>query len=336
MSSDLVKAAYAVLLPAFSGLQLDDAVTGFLRRGGVSILLGETREEYLARAMSAERQATETAEHFHAIAEQAAQLAGGPVLIAVDQELGGIQRLHHLVPALPTSTQLGGLSADDIEKRAFETAKVARSLGVNLFLAPIVDVVTGANPWLEGRTLSTDAAEVARISRAFVAGVQRAGVIATAKHFPGHHITESDPAIAEAHVPGSLDVLQDGIDVFRALIAAQVQAIMPGPAVVAAIDPDQSASTSPAVISMLRNALGFAGLIISDDLDAVSISRGNSVAATAVASLVAGAHLLLLSSEAGLDEVVRTIVAAVETGELRAEVLLSAAQKVRDAAKAVA
>jgi beta-N-acetylhexosaminidase len=336
MSSDLVKAAYAVLLPAFGGLQLDDAVSRFLERGGVSILLGETREEYLARAMSAERQATETAEHFHAIAQRAKQLADAPVLIAVDQELAGIQRLHRLVPALPTASQLGGLSADDIEQRAFETAKAARSLGVNLFLAPIVDVVTGANPWLEGRTLGTDPDEVARIARAFVAGVQRAGVIATAKHFPGHHITESDPAIAEAHVPGSLEVLQEGIDVFKTLIAANVQAIMPGPAVVTAIDPNQSASTSPAVISMLRDALGFSGLIISDDLDAVSISRGNSVAATAVASLAAGAHLLLLSSEAGLDEVVRTIVAAVETGELHADVLLAAAQKVRDTANAVA
>ncbi|MFJ5295853.1 glycoside hydrolase family 3 N-terminal domain-containing protein [Pseudomonas sp. NPDC088368] len=336
MSSDLVKAAYAVLLPAFGGLQLDDAVSRFLERGGVSILLGETREEYLARAMSAERQATETAEHFHAIAQRAKQLADAPVLIAVDQELAGIQRLHRLVPALPTASQLGGLSADDIEQRAFETAKAARSLGVNLFLAPIVDVVTGANPWLEGRTLGTDPDEVARIARAFVAGVQRAGVIATAKHFPGHHITESDPAIAEAHVPGSLEVLQEGIDVFKTLIAANVQAIMPGPAVVTAIDPNQSASTSPAVISMLRDALGFSGLIISDDLDAVSISRGNSVAAAAVASLAAGAHLLLLSSEAGLDEVVRTIVAAVETGELHADVLLAAAQKVRDTANAVA
>ncbi|WP_341958459.1 glycoside hydrolase family 3 N-terminal domain-containing protein [Pseudomonas sp. RC10] len=336
MSSDLVKAAYAVLLPAFGGLQLDDAVSRFLERGGVSILLGETRDEYLARAMSAERQATETAEHFHTIAQRAKQLASAPVLIAVDQELAGIQRLHRLVPALPTASQLGGLSADDIEHRAFETAKAARSLGVNLFLAPIVDVVTGANPWLEGRTLGTDPDEVARIARAFVAGVQRAGVIATAKHFPGHHITESDPAIAEAHVPGSLEVLQENIDVFKTLIAANVQAIMPGPAVVTAIDPNQSASTSPAVISMLRDALGFSGLIISDDLDAVSISRGNSVAATAVASLAAGAHLLLLSSEAGLDEVVRTIVAAVETGELHADVLLAAAQKVRDTANAVA
>jgi beta-N-acetylhexosaminidase len=336
MSSDLVKAAYAVLLPAFSGLELDDTVSGFLRRGGVSILLGETREEYLARAMTTERQAAETAEHFHAITQRATELAGAPVLIAVDQELGGIQRLHRLVPALPTPSQLDGLRADEIEQRAFETAKVARSLGVNVFLAPIVDVVTGPNPWLECRTLGPDAAEVTRISRAFIAGVQRAGVIATAKHFPGHHCTESDPAIAEAHVPGSLDVLQEGIDVFKSLIAANVQAIMPGPAVVPAIDRNQSASTSPAVISMLRDALGFSGLIISDDLDAVSISRGNSVAATAVAALLAGAHLLLLSSEAGLDEVVRTIVAAVEKGDLHADVLLAAAQKVRDAASAAA
>ncbi|MCS3471569.1 beta-N-acetylhexosaminidase [Pseudomonas sp. JUb42] len=336
MSSDLLKAAYAVLFPAFGGLELDDAVSRFLRRGGVSILLGETRDEYLARSMSIERRRHETAEHFAAITRTATELAGVPIIVAVDQELGGIQRLHELVPALPNKDELHGLSSAQIEQRSFEVATAARALGVNLFLAPIVDVVTGANPWLEGRNLGTDAAEVARISCAFINGVQRGGVIATAKHFPGHCITERDPAIAEAEVPGPLELLEEGIEVFRKTIAAGVRAIMPGPAVVTAIDPQHSASTSPAVLALLRDTLGFGGLIISDDLDAVSISRGNSVAATAVASLVAGAHLLLLSSEAGLDEVAEAIVAAVEAGVLKAEVLLAAAQQVRNAALATA
>lgn len=336
MSSDLSKAAYAVLFPAFSGLELDDAVSRFLRRGGVSILLGESRDEYLARGMSAERRGHETAEHFKAITGAAIELAGTSIIVAVDQELGGIQRLHELVPALPGKGDLHGLSAAQIEQRSFEVATAARALGVNLFLAPIVDVVTGANPWLEGRNLGTDAAEVARISCAFINGVQRGGVIATAKHFPGHYITEQDPAIAEAEVPGSLELLEEGIEVFRKTIAAGVKAIMPGPAVVTAIDPLHSASTSPAVLALLRDSLGFSGLIISDDLDAVSISRGKTVATTAVESLVAGAHLLLLSSEAGLDEVAEAIVAAVQTGVLKAEVLLAAAQQVRNAASAIA
>lgn len=333
MPIDLQRAAYSVLLPAFSGLELTDAVRRYLERGGVSILLGETRDEYLARNMSFERRRMETQAHFSHIAEQAAALAGVPVLVAVDQELGGIQRLHRLVPGMPSAAALKELTGEEIEARSYEMASAARVMGVNLFLAPIVDVVTGANPWLHNRNLGSDPHEVSRIACAFIRGVQRAGVIATAKHFPGHYQTEHDPAVNEATVPGSLTDLEDGLQVFRQVIATGVQAIMPGPAVFPALDEQQSASTSQKVISLLRDELGFDGLIISDDLDAVSILRGNSLAETAVASLRAGAHLLLVSSEAGLDDLAAAIVEAVEQGRLAQDALLRAAQKVRDLAQ---
>ncbi|MBV6822154.1 glycoside hydrolase family 3 N-terminal domain-containing protein [Pseudomonas sp. PD9R] len=332
MSSELHRAAYSVLLPAFGDLNLDDNVRRYLSRGGVSILLGETRDEYVGRAMTQQRKSAESPADFINVARQAAALAGAAVLIAVDQELGGIERLHQLVPAIASREQLKDLSSQDIEHRCFEMAKVARSLGVNLFLAPIVDVVTGANPWLVNRHLGADPIEVSRVSCAFIRGVQRAGVIATAKHFPGHYITEADPAIAEAIVPGPLELLHDNLEVFKEVIATGVQAVMPGPAVFPAIDPDHSASTSAKVIGILRDTLGFDGLIISDDLDAVSILRGNSITDTAVASLAAGAHLLLVSSESGLDAIADAIVAAVHEGVLDRQVLLHASFKVRELA----
>lgn len=334
MSSELHRAAYSVLLPAFGDLNLDDTVRRYLSRGGVSILLGETREEYVSRDMSPARKSAESPAQFIDIARQAASLAGAPVLIAVDQELGGIERLHQLVPAVASREQLNDLDAQDIEQRCFEMARVARSLGVNLFLAPIVDVVTGANPWLVNRHLGTDPVEVSRVSCAFIRGVQRAGVIATAKHFPGHYVTEQDPAIAEATVPGSLELLHDNLEVFKEVIATGVKAVMPGPAVFPAIDPNHSASTSSKVIAVLRDTLGFGGLIISDDLDAVSILRGHSITDTAVASLAAGAHLLLVSSESGLDAIAEAIVAAVHDGALDRQVLLDAASRVRELAAA--
>lgn len=334
MSSELHRAAYSVLLPAFGDLNLDDTVRRYLSRGGVSLLLGETREEYVNRDMNPARKSAESPAQFIDIARQAASLAGAPVLIAVDQELGGIERLHQLVPAVASREQLNDLDAQDIEQRCFEMARVARSLGVNLFLAPIVDVVTGANPWLVNRHLGADPVEVSRVSCAFIRGVQRAGVIATAKHFPGHYVTEQDPAIAEATVPGPLKLLHDNLEVFKEVIATGVKAVMPGPAVFPAIDPNHSASTSSKVIAVLRDTLGFGGLIISDDLDAVSILRGHSITDTAVASLAAGAHLLLVSSESGLDAIAEAIVAAVHDGALDRQVLLDAASRVRELAAA--
>jgi beta-N-acetylhexosaminidase len=334
MSNEVHRAAYAVLLPAFSSLELDDTVRRYLSRGGVSILLGETRDEYLARNMSFERRRSETQAHFMGIAKQAAACAGSPVLVAVDQELGGIQRLHGLVPGMPSADALKHLSADVIEARSYEMASSARAMGVNLFLAPIVDVVTGINPWLHNRNLGPDPAEVSRIACAFIRGVQRAGVIATAKHFPGHYQTEHDPAVARATVSGSVDALEDGLDVFRQVIAAGVRAVMPGPAVFPALDPSQSASTSQAVIGLLRDRLAFDGLIISDDLDAVSILQDNSITETAITALKAGAHLLLVSSEAGLDGIAQAIVDAVENGELDRLQLFNAANSVRQLAHA--
>ncbi|NWD06876.1 glycoside hydrolase family 3 N-terminal domain-containing protein [Pseudomonas gingeri] len=332
MSSELHRAAYSVLLPAFGDLQLDDTVRRYLNRGGVSLLLGETRDEYVGRDMSPQRKASESRADFIQVVQEATALAGAPLLIAVDQELGGIERLHQLVPAVASRAQLQGLSAQDIEQRCFEMATAARGLGVNLFLAPIVDVVTGVNPWLLNRHLGTDPVEVSRVSCAFIRGVQRAGVVATAKHFPGHYVTEQDPAIAEATVPGPLELLHDNLEVFKTVIATGVKAVMPGPAVFPAIDPDHSASTSPKVIGVLRDTLGFEGLIISDDLDAVSILRGNSITDTAVASLLAGAHLLLVSSESGLDAIADAIVAAVHDGVLDQQWLLDAASRVRQLA----
>lgn len=334
MTRELHRAAYSVLLPAFGDLRLDDNVRRCLSRGGVSVLLGETRDEYVGRDMDPARKSTESQADFVDIAREAASLAGAPVLIAVDQELGGIERLHRLVPAVASREQLHDLSAQDIEQRCYEMAKVARGLGVNLFLAPIVDVVTGANPWLHNRHLGADPVEVSRVSCAFIRGVQRAGIIATAKHFPGHYVTEQDPAIAEAMVPGPLELLDDNFEVFKEVIATGVKAVMPGPAVFPAIDPDHSASTSSRVIGLLRDTLGFGGLIISDDLDAVSILRGRSITDTAVASLAAGAHLLLVSSESGLDAIAEAIVAAVHEGVLDRRILLDAALRVRELAAA--
>ncbi|VVQ12538.1 glycoside hydrolase family 3 N-terminal domain-containing protein [Pseudomonas fluorescens] len=334
MSSELYRAAYSVLLPAFGDLNLDDNVRRYLSRGGVSLLLGETRDEYVGRAMSEARKGAETQADFINIARQAAYLAGAPVLIAVDQELGGIERLHQLVPAVASREQLKELSSQEIENRCFAMAKAARSLGVNLFLAPIVDVVTGANPWLLNRHLGAEPLEVSRVSCAFIRGVQRAGVIATAKHFPGHYVTEEDPAIAEATVPGPLELLHDNLAVFMDVIATGVKTVMPGPAVFPAIDPEHSASTSSKVIGILRDTLGFDGLIISDDLDAVSILRANSITDTAVASLKAGAHLLLVSSESGLDAIAEAIVSAVHEGVLDRQILLNASFKVRELANA--
>ncbi|MCO6060453.1 glycoside hydrolase family 3 protein [Pseudomonas sp. MOB-449] len=327
--SQLLENAYAVLLPAFAKLELDRPVREFLEKGGASILLGESRAEYLARAMTDERRARETEADFREIIQLARRHARGNLLVAIDQELGGIQRLHDLVTPLPSAADARQWSDADIAARSREVARAARQLGINIFLAPIVDVVTGENPWLSGRHLGSQAGEVSRVSCAFIEGVQAAGVAAAAKHFPGHPVCELDPAVHEAIVAGSNDALQLSLGVFRDVIARGVKAIMAGPALVPAIDAAEPSSTSRTTLALLREQLGFAGLIISDDLDAPGIQRGRSIEEVAVASIAAGADLLLLSSESGLDGVANALVSAVEEGTLAAGRLTEAAARVR-------
>ena len=326
--------AHAVLLPAFGETRLSRQVERFLSRGGCAILLGESREEYVARQMSAERVAAETAETLAGVAEEARSLAGD-VLVCVDQELGGICRLHHLVPPFPPVPILQKTPPGELRETFAAVAVAARSMGVNCFLAPVLDLVTGENPWLAGRTWSTDPQLVASLSSTFIEAVQGAGVAAVAKHFPGYSQIPLDPALeAEARCNVPKNSLEGGLRPFSAAVDSGVEAVMTGPAIVEALDKERAASLSPKIIAMLRSGLGFTGVVLSDDLDAPAILQGRSVAEAAVEALGAGADLLLLGD---IDDQIETVAAAigraVRDGVLEEARLADAASKVRNLAK---
>lgn len=334
MKESRTKDAHAVLLPAFDSTTLGDSVKRFLENGGCSILLGESRQEYVARVMSEELRSAETADTLIRVTQEAAELAGD-LLVAVDQELGGICRLHDLVPRFPPSEEIASCSAGRIEQLSGSVASAAKALGVNCFLAPILDVVTGENPWLFGRTWSTDPNAIARLSSAYIRGVQAAGVAATAKHFPGFHNIALDPAIESgAVVTESASSFEPGFIPFSDAIGNGVEIIMVGPAIVTAFDEENPASTSPKVIGMLRNEFGFEGVVMSDDLDSRATMRDRTVAEVAIDALNAGSDYLLLAAiDDQLERVVDAICRAVENGELAEERLSEAGARVRALAK---
>jgi beta-N-acetylhexosaminidase len=331
VGSDELRDAHAVLLPAVADLEVEAHFDTFLERGGRAILLGETREEYLLRRMSLTRLNTERPA---AIRQKLAALRArhGPILVAVDQELGGIQRLERLSAYLPVAARAATMTESEIEDACFICAVGARHLGINMFLAPILDVVTGSNPWLAGRTLSSDMDITARVGAAFVRGVQRAGVIAVAKHFPGYSDLPEDPALVEVSLRVSEAQLWQHAAPFRQSIAAGVRAIMMGPAPVAAVDELNAASTSQRLIRRLKEQFGFSGLVITDDLDAVATLRGRKLEETAVSALAAGADLLLLAHGDHLLDLCERIVSAVRAGHLSRARLAEAASRVRSLA----
>ena len=322
--------AHAVLFPAFADTELSDGVKRFLSQGGCSILLGETRQEYVARDMAGERKQNETAETFQAITREAKSL-GGDLLVAVDQEIAGICRLHGLVPPFPPRERIGGQDEAAFEALCAEIAGAAKLLGVNCFLAPILDVVTGGNPWLRNRTWSTDAAAIGRLSSAYVRGVQSRGVAATAKHFPGYPRIELDPAEeAGARMNERREAVENCLVPFAEAIRNKVEIVMTGPAIVEALDPENPASLSPAIIGLLRENLGFPGLVMSDDLDAPATLRGRPITQVAVDALNAGADLLLIANTGNqIDRIAQAIAGAVGSGDLSEARLAQAAAIVR-------
>lgn len=330
MNSSLKENAHAVLFPAFASTSLSDSVKRFLGNGGCSILLGETRQEYVAREMSQERKRVETTQTLLSVTEEARALAG-KILVAVDQEVGGICRLHNLVPAFPPADELRNMDLGEGERLSREIATGAKEMGINCFLAPVLDIVTGENPWLAGRTWSKDSGKIAALSSVYIKTLQENGIAATAKHFPGYSTIALDPAIEEGAINSEpLESFEQSFIPFINAIQNGVEIVMTGPAIVSAFDSENAASVSAPVISILRNQLNFSGLVMSDDLDAKGILRGRPIAEIAVEALHAGCDLLLIGdSDDQVSQLATTIVAAVETGTLAESRLDEAAAKVR-------
>jgi beta-N-acetylhexosaminidase len=226
----------------------------------------------------------------------------------------------------------------ELEEACFQVATAVRNAGVNLLLSPTADVVGGTNVWLQGRTLSDDVDRAAAMVGAYVRGVRRAGLASTLKHFPGHPVLLQLPATEVAVVNESLDQLRVYWPAFQAGVNAGADAVMMGPAIFSACELPVAASVSPELIGLLRQELGFKGLVMTIDLDHRSTIGDLSLGEVAVAALNAGADLLLVSAKAmpEIPQIVRAITTAITQGRLSQERLEAAAMAVSTLANRLA
>ena len=230
----------------------------------------------------------------------AACAADAPPWIAVDQEGGRVQRLGPPVLQLPPMAVLGAV--DDVALTQGAAAVLGRqlaALGFNLDFAPVLDVNTNAaNPVIGDRSFGAEPERVARHGAAFARGLQSAGVAACGKHFPGHGDTEVDSHLAlprVAHPRERIERIE--LAPFRAL-AGELASIMTAHVVCEALDAERPATLSPAVLQReLRERLGFAGVIFSDDLEMKAISDHAGVADAACEAIAAGCDALLVCSQ---------------------------------------
>lgn len=334
--TDIARSAHAVLFPISDTFDTTGWFGEFLRNGGRSVLMASSAPEYAARRISDERRAREKADHIADFGARANATAGAPVVLAADAEPAGVQRLEHLLPAIPGRDALAERSDGDLHDAFAAYARSARSMGVSMFVGPVLDVITGTNDWLTDRTMSDSLDQVGRIGAVYARAVQSEGVTAMAKHFPGHPDLPANAIYEDVVMSADRGVVDRNIEPFVRLIDAGVGSVMVGPSIITAIDADQPAATSPVVIGLLRS-LGFDGLVVSDDLDAASTMRGRTLGEVAVASVAAGVQMLLVPGGADhIAECVDALVEAVRRNDLDPTVLESAARAVDTCADSTA
>lgn len=264
----------------------------------------------------------------------ALRAVAGPVppLFAVDAEGGRVQRLGALLPSLASPRELASsLTPAEVRDDGRRLGTALHDLGITMDFAPDADLTDGpAGGPIGDRSFSNDPEVAASYAGAFAHGLEAAGVIPVAKHFPGHGHADGDTDLAPAVTPPIAILRASDLRSFTALIADGIPAVMVGHLTVPGVtDPDRPASVSPAAIGLLRNGLGFGGLIVTDSLSMGAISRsGLSVPDAAVAALGAGADLLLFTSNEDAPAAVGAIATAVKSGALPMSRLQDAAARV--------
>ena len=244
-----------------------------------------------------------------------------PLLIAADFELGVSNRLYGTT-GFPNAMAIGASGqAKYAEDFGRITAEEARAVGVHWNFFPVADVNSNPdNPIINTRSFGEDPQQVGDFVAAYIRGAHSAGMLVTAKHFPGHGDTATDSHLGVAQVTGNrarLDAVE--LPPFRKAIDSGVDSIMIAHVTVPALDPNPNAvaSVSPAIINdLLKQQLHFRGLVITDALDMGALTRlySNNIGQEAVDAFKAGNDMLLIPPD--LDAAVRAMIAAVHSGEI--------------------
>lgn len=254
-----------------------------------------------------------------------------PPLIVASQE-GGVYRSLPDVPPAERALDIGREgSADRAEAWALEASRALRSLGFHLNLFPVADVATLDSP-LAGRAFADDPALVAELARAALQGCEEGELACAPLHFPGLGAASQDTADGPATV--SLDegtLISRDVEPFRAAAEAKAPAMVLSLGLYPAFDSIVPAALAPAVATdLLRGEVGFRGVAISDDLGTGAVKATYTVPDAAVAALGAGVDLIQIGSPDDQKGAAEALVEAVESGEVPAERLAEAAERVID------
>ena len=246
-----------------------------------------------------------------------------PMLVATDQEGGEVQVLSgSSFSDLPSAMEQSTQPRDQLEASARTWGKELADVGVNMNLAPVVDLVDIDRPTTNepigrwGREYGHDAATVSSKAGAFAEGMQASKVIPTYKHFPGlgrvTANTDTSANVVDSTTTRSTDA---AVGVFASAIAAGAQVIMVSSATYALIDPSAPAVFSSTIVTdMLRTEMGFSGVVITDDVSAATQVQGVAAGERAVRAVRAGCDIVLASADPTVAaDMVKALIAAAQS-----------------------
>lgn len=245
-----------------------------------------------------------------------------PLWVSVDQEGGRVARLKAPFTIWPPMATLGRSGDERLAERfARALAAELRAVGISLDYSPVLDVHTNPrNPVIGDRALAERAEDVARLGRTIITTLQAEGIAACGKHFPGHGDTSTDshhelPLIE--HPPERLREVE--LVPFRAAIEAGVASIMTAHILIPALDDERPATLSPQIVDgLLKQELGYTGLVLSDDLEMRAISSRYGIPEATVAAIAAGCDAVLMcgASQEQQAAALEAVIRAAEEGRL--------------------
>ncbi|WP_052888683.1 beta-N-acetylhexosaminidase [Thermogemmatispora carboxidivorans] len=283
-----------LLMAGFEGTEPSPAILDLIenhRLGGV-ILFSRNIES------------AEQVYHLTSALQAKARAAGhrSPLLIAIDQENGMVQRLGEHVTLFPGNMALGASNSPELVTAvARATGRELRALGINMNLAPVLDINNNpANPVIGVRSFGEDPEQVARLGLAAVQGYREAGIMSCLKHFPGHGDTATDSHLALPLIPHDLARLErlELVPFARVLQEEGADCIMTAHIALPALTgaPERPATVAPPIISgLLRQGLRFDGVVMSDCLEMEAIAATLGVEQATVEAVEAGLDLILIS-----------------------------------------
>jgi beta-N-acetylhexosaminidase len=258
-----------------------------------------------------------------------------PMLIAADQEGGQLIAVDQTTP-FPGNMALGAAGSDKLAYKVGRAlGKELSAVGINVDFAPVCDVNSNPlNPVIGTRSFGEDPKFVARMSAAFIRGLQSSGVAATAKHFPGHGDTFSDSHRGAPIVRHNAKRIRSvELVPFRAAVNSKVRLVMTAHIVMPALNGGSNelpATLSPRILrDLLRKKMRFNGVIVSDALDMHAMEQGSGYVAETMAAVAAGIDLLLFNHDLSrVEPACSNLVQAARRGLISADEIYASARRV--------